>query len=222
MNNLATICTKCHTPKNHKEGGLLYEFKPKLNNFKGAAYMNSVKFQIYEEFKNICSDTNLTYGAKTKRTRILRNISKTHGNDAYCIGNFFPKHRSRTVQYKKNKRNNRILEKFYDSKIIDLRDGSIKKGSELGCERTNRTVPRNNSANLRIYRGKKLSKGKRTIRTKRYSLRPNDLIYFEGKKYKVIGVQNNGSYVKLSNNKAVNISKVKLIYHSNGWSKINN
>ena len=39
MSNLATVCDKCHTPKNHKPGGKLYNWKPKLPNFKGATFI---------------------------------------------------------------------------------------------------------------------------------------------------------------------------------------
>ena len=220
LNNLATVCSKCHTAKNHQPGGKLYDLNPKLNNFKGAAYMNSVKWQIYEDFKNIFENTYITYGAVTKRTRLEKNISKTHGNDAYCIGKHLPKHRSKTVRYKKNKRNNRVLEKFYDAKVIDIRDNKTKKGASLGCERTNRKVPRRNENNQRMYRGEKLSKGRRVIRKHRYPLRPNDIVLFNKEKLKVIGVQNEGSYVKLSNNKAVSIDKVTLVCHVGGWSKL--
>ena len=52
------------------------------------------------------------------------------------------------------------------------------------------------------------------------NLRPNDIVLFNKEKLKVIGVQNEGSYVKLSNNKAVSIDKVTLVCHVGGWSKL--
>ena len=38
--NLITLCTKCHTAKNHQPKGFLYNWKVKLNNFKGATFMS--------------------------------------------------------------------------------------------------------------------------------------------------------------------------------------
>lgn len=35
--NLATVCTKCHTPKNHQPKGKLYNLKPELKDFKSSA-----------------------------------------------------------------------------------------------------------------------------------------------------------------------------------------
>ena len=40
MSNLATVCEKCHTPKNHKPGGKLYNWNPKLPSFKGATFID--------------------------------------------------------------------------------------------------------------------------------------------------------------------------------------
>ena len=81
-------------------------------------------------------------------------ISKSHANDAFAMGLLHPKKRCRTRYFKKCRRNNRILSKFYDAKFIDNRDNSVKSGKELSCNRTNRSVLRNNSNNLRIYRSK--------------------------------------------------------------------
>ena len=109
MNNLLTVCTNCHTPRNHKEGGALYNLKPKLHHYKGMAFMNSVKWQLYNKLKEEYPALQIkaTNGVITKRVRKDRNIQKTHANDAYCIGCFYPLHRTPTVYYKKKRRNNR-------------------------------------------------------------------------------------------------------------------
>ena len=125
------------------------------------------------------------------------------------------------IIYQKRRRNNRILSKFYDAKYIDIRDGQIKGGKDLSCGRTNRSESRRSELNQRIYRGEKKSKGRVSIRRKRYSLQPGDVVKYKGKKYKVVGVQNNGKYVKLKGFKVVNIEHVKPIYHVGGWIKIN-
>lgn len=220
MSNLLTVCTCCHTSKNHKLNGKLYGLKPIIKSFKDAAFMNSVKYQLYNEFKELHPNVQITFGAITKRTRNDRNIVKTHANDAYCIGQYFPKHRCKSITYQKRRRNNRVLEKFYDAKYIDIRDNSKKSGKDLGCERTNRSEPRNSAKNLRLYHGEKLSKGRRNIRLVRYSLQPHDEVFFNTQKDIVVGVQNNGEYVKLKKaNKVVSIKKVIPIRHCGGWYK---
>jgi hypothetical protein len=225
MNNLLSVCIKCHTPRNHKEGGKLYDLKPKLHKYSGMAFMNNVKWKIYNNLKETYPTINihLTNGVITKRARKDRNIQKTHANDAYCIGCFYPAHRSNTLYYKKKRRNNRILSKFYDAKYIDIRDGSIKSGQQLSTNRTDRSVPKNNPNNERIFRGCKISKGRYSIRTRRYSLQPYDLVQYNGQKYQVKGIQNNGDYIGLITNGkplVIKTTKVIPIYHSNGWVQI--
>ena len=95
MDNLATVCYQCHTPKNHKPGGKLYGWKPKLPNFKGATFMTAVRWILYNKIKELFPDKQIfiKYGAETKEIRRQRSIKKSHTNDAYCIGKFHPKHR---------------------------------------------------------------------------------------------------------------------------------
>ena len=57
---------------------------------------------------------------------------------------------------------------------------------------------------------------KPSIRKQRYALQPHDLVRFEGKKYQVVGVQNYGKYVKLTDGtkrivKAIN--HITVIFH---------
>jgi hypothetical protein len=52
--------------------------------------------------------------------------------------------------------------------------------------------------NLRIYRGHKLSSGRRQIRRQRYPWQPGDLVQYEGKVRRVQGMQNKGAYVNLA------------------------
>lgn len=106
MANLATVCDKCHTPKNHKPGGKLYNWKPKLPDFKGATFMTTIRWQLYNEVKSLFPDINvhITYGAATKEQRRELNIDKSHVNDAFAMGKFHPKHRANAVLYKKTQK----------------------------------------------------------------------------------------------------------------------
>lgn len=162
----------------------------------------------------------MAYGAATKQSRRSLHISKSHSNDAYCMGNFHPKHRVRFKYYKKCRRNNRILSKFYDVKYIDIRDGSKKSGKQLSCNRANRSELRCSYKNERIFRGQKISKGKTVVRKQHYQYRPNDIVWFENKKYLVKGVQDKGKRIALQERLPIPITKIEKTIHTNGWNLI--
>ena len=75
--------------------------------------------------------------------------------------------------------------------------------------------------NLRIYHGERVSKGRRSIRRQRYSIRPGDVVLFNAQKYVSAGCQNCGQYIKLDTGKVVFIKKVKIVHHTGGWIKLN-
>lgn len=222
MANLGSVCENCHTSKNHKSGGKLYNLKPKLKTFKGAAFMTTVRYSMVKKLKVTTPDVDIkvTYGAATKLARKDLNVKKTHSNDAYCMGEFHPKHRSDFKHYKKCRRNNRVLSKFYDAKYRDFRDGSIKTGSQLSCGRTNRKISRHTELDEHIYRAHKISKGRVSIRKRHYSLRPGDKVLYDEKVYFVAGMQGNGASVKLTNGKAYSLKKVRLLQHCNAWAVV--
>lgn len=209
--NLITLCNKCHTPSNHKKGKFLYEWqtnKPKIREFKDATFMSSVRWYLANKLKKNIKDVKITYGYITKNHRISLGLEKTHYNDAFCITKAIEQSRVEPIIYKQVRRNNRSLEKFYDSKFIDIRTGEKVSAIGLNCGRTTRNKSKN-TENLRIYRGKKISKGQRRIRTKRYFYQPNDLVKYEGKIYTVKGTQNSGAHVALKESKKV--PKVELL-----------
>jgi len=51
--NLITLCTDCHTPANHEEGGLLYGWKPKLKSFKPETFMSIVRWRMINQLREI-------------------------------------------------------------------------------------------------------------------------------------------------------------------------
>lgn len=218
MDNLLTVCTKCHTAKNHKPGGKLYGLKPKLKTFRGAAFVNTVRWLIVDQLKLIGSEVRTTYGYLTKESRIVRNIPKSHAFDAYAMGDFHPKHCSSFEHYAKRRRNGRKLEKFYDAKYVDIRDGEKKSGSQLSSGRTNRSEPRTGEKNERIYRGEKTSRGRRTIRKKRYPLQPGDTVLYAGQLMTVKGMHCHGTRAILANGKSVSVEKLTCIHHAGGWA----
>lgn len=219
LSNLATVCEDCHSPKNHKPGGKLWDMTPPKGTA-SASFMNIVRWCIYEEIKAFGVETCITYGAVTKRTRLNLNIKKSHANDAYSIGEMKPKHRTRTQYFEKRRRNNRILEKFYDARFMDIRDGKVKKAAELGCNRTSRSVTRNNPQNERIYREKKISKGRRSIRVQRYLYQPGDIAIFEGRKRMVKSTHNKGASVQFVGGGDISPRKIGLHHHVGGWKQV--
>ncbi len=223
MSNLATVCEKCHTPKNHKPGGKLYGLEPKLKSMADATFMTMVRHDMFKKLKGVAPDVefHMTYGAMTKLKRMDLGIRKSHVNDAYAMGEFHPKHRTDTLYYQKCRRNNRVLCKFYDAKYVDIRDGSIKKGSQLSCGRTKRSIPRNSELNERIYRGETVSKGRYAIRTRRPLLRPGDRIIRKDTlvtEYVVSGRSNGNTLLR--SGKQLSVNKLRLLYHSGGWMRL--
>ena len=121
--NLITLCTKCHTPKNHKSKGFLYGWQPKLKSFKPETFMTTVRSRLTS---SLCAKH--TYGYITKSGRIALKLEKTHYNDAFVIAGGSTAKRATPIFMGQKRRNNRKLERFYDAKYIDKRTiGSSKK-----------------------------------------------------------------------------------------------
>lgn len=205
-NNLICLCNKCHTSPNHKKGKFLYDWcieGKKVRGFKDATFMSMVRWYLVNQLKENHNNINITYGYITKNHRIENKIEKTHYNDAFAIAKGINQSRNEKVfEVKQSRRNNRSLEKFYDAKYIDIRNGEKVSGGDLNNGR--RTRNKNlNSENLHQYRGEKLSKGQRRIRKVRYFYQPNDLVRYEGKIYSVRGTQNGGKYIALNGVKKV-------------------
>lgn len=231
INNLLTVCHKCHTPKNHRQGGKLYGLKPVTGTYRDATFMNTVRWFIVNAVRERYSGIHVshTYGAYTKASRReLGQLSKTHANDAYVMGRFHPKHRSHTMHYRKRRRNDRCLERFYDEVIIDSSDGRTKKGADLGCNRTRRSVPRNNPNNLRIYRDAKVRAGYRSVRPGRHSVQAGEIAVYNGKIYEVKTARfkkskKYGFYETVEfkpQSAQVHADQVRILRHFGGWVHI--
>lgn len=211
LSNLLSVCTDCHTSKNHQPGGKLYGLSPKLPNMSPVAFMTMVRFDMFRKLKESAPDVSfhMTYGAKTKLSRKGIGIKKSHANDAYAMGKFHPKHRADTLHYQKKRRNDRCIEKFRDATYVDIRNGEVKKGSALGCNRTNRKFQRRSPKNERIFRGQKVSDGSRAVRKQRYQIRPGYMVIYDGQIYKVHGTQNKGKTLSLETVKIVALSDLQ-------------
>ena len=219
LSELVTVCEKCHTPKNHKEGGLLWGKEVKMARLEGSAFMNAVRWQIVSAVKAMGIPVHVTYGAETKASRTNIGIDKNHVNDAYAMGSFRPAKRDTQKTYQKKRRNNRCLEKFYDAKYIDSRTGKTVSGQELFSGRSKRNKNLNDE-NLHKCRKEKKSKGKRSIRRQRYPLQPGDVVLYKGRKAYVKGTHNNGTRAILDTGKSVSLKELTIRYHVSGWKEV--
>ena len=112
--------------------------------------MNIVRFELLRRLKIDAPDVDIhiSYGARTSAVRKERAIPKSHTNYTYCLGNFFPKHRALGITLRKTRRNDRILQRFYDAVYIDSRDGTLKKGRELTNGRISRNHKKDHEINV--------------------------------------------------------------------------
>lgn len=196
--NLITLCNKCHTPPNHQPGGLLWGWKPKLRSFKPETFMSTVRWRLVDG-----EGVSATYGYLTKAGRIEQGLEKSHHNDAFVIAGGNGQTRCVPTDWEQLRRHNRNLERFYDAKYVDLRDGQEKSGKELSSGRRtrNRTL---NGENLRQYRARrvvsksgKISKGQRRIRRQRYPFQAGDIVAYNLAHWEVGGNISNGQAIVL-------------------------
>ena len=189
--NLITLCSGCHTPANHKKGKFLHGWQPKVKSFKPETFMTIIYRRLVEVLE--CEQT---FGYITKHQREELGLPKTHHHDAFVIAGGITQARCMPVNLEQNRRNRRSLEQFYDAKYIDVRTNEKVAGSILfsGRRTRNKTL---NIENLRVYRGYKVSSGRRSIRKRRYPYQQHDLVLFQGSKYRVRGMQNLGTRVAL-------------------------
>jgi RRXRR protein len=216
--NLITLCDKCHTPANHKKGKFLFGWEPKVKSFKPETFMSTIYRKLLNTFH-----ASQAYGYETKFNREKLELPKSHHNDAFVIARGSTQIRTKPLMLEQIRRNKRGGEQFYDAKYIDSRTGEKTSGSILfsGRRKRNKNL---NGENLRVYRERKVSKGQRRIKKLRYKYNPNDYVEFENKTYRVIGMQNLGTGVKIENypgvkNKVVNVNKVKSIKRRVGICK---
>jgi hypothetical protein len=215
--NLITLCIRCHTTKNHKPGGFLYGWKPKVKSFKAETFMSTIRWRVVNELM-----ANHIYGWQTKNVRIALELPKSHHNDAFVIAGGISQNRAENTDFEQLRRNNRGLERFYDAKYIDIRNGEKTPGAKLDCgRRTRNKESTKNQKNSKQFRGAKVSKGRRQIRRRRYSFQPNDLVFYRGNVHRSRGTFSYGRYILLDGlPKAVKTSDIVSARWRNGISMV--
>ena len=108
--NLLTLCESCHTELHQK--GLEHLFQRKSQPLRDASQMTTMRWFIYNGLKKGFPDAQLTYGYKTKHTRISHGLAKEHGVDARCISGYrLAVSTDTTYLWKFVRKNNRQLHK---------------------------------------------------------------------------------------------------------------
>ena len=196
VNNLITVCSDCHTDKNHKEGGILYEWminNKKVNQYKEPPFMNSLRIKIFQKYPNAI----ITYGSETTPYRKNLGLNKTHYNDAIAI--------SKIKRIKEN------VSEWFEIKQFRKKKRSLHEAiPRKGRKNPNITAKRNN---------------KNTKTSKGWHLNDKVLVFDKqgwitgftncGCYIKDI----NDEYITIPNKnyKQVGFSNIKLICHNNNW-----
>lgn len=134
-NNLITLCETCH--KAYHRGEIQLDVK-RGKSLRDAAYMAiigrklynrtkpGIREEVYNRAQQDYSNVYLTYGYKTKYSRIHNNIEKTHCADAFCIaGNVHAKRLSWYYGVRLLQRHTRSLHRLKPAK-------GGKRKSEVG------------------------------------------------------------------------------------------
>ncbi len=82
--NLITVCTDCHTHKNHEKGKILYKWmeeNKKVPSYKEIPFMNTIRRKVYKKYP----DAKVVYGSYTTPKRKELGLEKTHYNDGIAI-----------------------------------------------------------------------------------------------------------------------------------------
>ena len=82
--NLITVCTDCHTHKNHQRGEIFWKWMiegKKLPRYKEGAFMNIFRKRIFTKYPH----ASITYGSVTTPRRKQLGLEKSHANDAITI-----------------------------------------------------------------------------------------------------------------------------------------
>lgn len=201
VDNLITVCTDCHTSKNHQKGGILYKWQEqhkKVKQYKEPPFMNAIRKRIFARYPN----AHTTYGSETTPHRKELGLEKTHYNDAITISGITnikedPKEWLLIKQFRKKKRS--------------LHEATARKGRKKpNC------FQKRNSKNTPFYRG--------------FYLNDKVKVFGHGQIGYITGFTSGGAYVKnvdgeyitIPNKsyKQVSIKYLKLLSHNNNWQYV--
>ena len=215
--NLVLLSDVNHNQANHNNGVLakLRQNRQKTIDYRGAYFMSILATRLSNYFEHYTT----TQGYLTANLRRKYGIEKSHLNDAFVIagGTDVTLRTNNVYSRQKLRNNNRSLQKFYDAKYIDRRDGKQKAGKELSSGKTRRSRELNYD-NLRQFRKEKVKKGRVSIRRNHYQLRPHDVVLNTrtNRIERVKSVNSRGKNVILQTGKSSTVKNIVSLYHVNG------
>ena len=110
--NLITLCKTCHDGYHKGTVALSPDIK-KSPTLKDASFMGIMRWELYNRLKALYPNVHMTYGYKTKNTRIEAGLPKAHAIDALCIAGHPNASRSDVVYYQRKVRcHNRQIHKM--------------------------------------------------------------------------------------------------------------
>ena len=195
--NLITVCTECHTSKNHKEGGILYKWMQegkKVKQYKEATFMNILRVRTYKRYHNAI----ITYGSITTPKRKELGLEKTHYNDAIAITD---------IANIKETDNQIFYIKQFRKKKRSLHEATARKG-----RKSPNVTQKRNSKNTKELRGWYLNDEVACFGKRGW------ISGFTGTSSAYI-VDSDGQYIQMPNKnyKQVALSQVTRICHNNTW-----
>ncbi len=197
--NLITVCTDCHSHKNHQEGEIFYKWmmeKKKVPQYKEAPFMNSLRLRVFTKYPN----ANIVYGSWTTPRRKELSLEKTHYNDALVIS--------------------QVEKDFIDSVgIFKIKQFRKKKRSlheataRKGRKEPNRTQKRNN-------KNTKYSKGYHLNDKVKVFDKVGFISGFTTGGCYVKDIEDNYITIPNKNYKQVSFKNLELVSHNNNWQFI--
>lgn len=196
VDNLISVCTDCHTSKNHKPGGILYEWmvkKKKTQQYKEPPFMNSLRIRIFNKYPN----AYITYGNVTTPNRKELRLDKTHYNDAITISGI------KTI--KENSKDYLKIKQFRKKKR-SLHEATARKG-----RKEKNVTQKRNSKNTKEYKGWILNDCVKVF---------GKIGYITGFTSGGVYVKDmQDEYITIPNKtyKQVGMKELQLICHNNNW-----
>lgn len=138
IDNLITVCAKCHTAKNHQSGKLAAWCKAKkkvAKSYQGATFMNILRRRLFAAFPQ----AQFQYGAWTKLQRASLKLPKSHYNDAVAISG---------IQKINTKPTSVMMFKQFRKKKRSLHEATARKG-----RKTPNVTSKRNAKNTKYVKG---------------------------------------------------------------------
>jgi N6-L-threonylcarbamoyladenine synthase len=105
--NLITLCETCH--ENYHQGKIVLRVK-KTKGFKAETAMSVIRWRLVDALKAKYPIVYYTYGYVTKSNRVNAGLSKSHANDAFCIGGIKNNKRAFCYIIVQKRKNNRGIQ----------------------------------------------------------------------------------------------------------------